>query len=159
MLEIVRANLTNPLHADAFISLMKIYALDPMGGNKKLSGYATANLVKSLNDRNDAYVILAYQKNEAVGLVTCIEGFSTFACRPLLNIHDAIVIKNYRHQGVITKLLGEAENIAIEKGCCKLTLEVLEGNIPAQSAYAKFGFCGYELDPEMGKALFWEKVL
>lgn len=159
VLEIVRANLSNPLHADALISLMKIYALDPMGGNTVLSEYATANLVKSLNDRNDVYVILAYLESEAVGLVTCIEGFSTFACKPLLNIHDAIVKKKYRHQGILTKLLSEAENIAIEKDCCKLTLEVLEGNIPAQSAYAKFGFCGYELDPKMGKALFWEKVL
>ena len=111
MLEIVRANLSNPLHADALISLMKIYALDPMGGNKVLSEYATVNLVKSLNDRNDVYVILAYLESEAVGLVTCIEGFSTFACKPLLNIHDAIVKKKYRHQGILTKLLSEADNI------------------------------------------------
>lgn len=56
-------------------------------------------------------------------------------------------------------LLREAENIAIEKGCCKMTLEVLQGNEHAQSAYSKFGLCAYQLDSEMGKALFWEKRL
>ena len=56
-------------------------------------------------------------------------------------------------------LLKEAEIIAKEIGSCKMTLEVLEGNKAAQSAYSKYGFRGYELDPKMGKALFWEKVL
>jgi hypothetical protein len=40
-----------------------------------------------------------------------------------------------------------------------VTLEVLEGNQIAKNAYIKFGFAGYELDPKMGKALFWEKPL
>ena len=56
-------------------------------------------------------------------------------------------------------MLDEVERIAKEKGCCKLTLEVLEGNIVAKKAYEKFGFSSYELDPATGKALFWEKVL
>lgn len=159
MIDIIRADLTNSSHAEALTGLMRIYALDKMGGSKALSDYAAANLAKALNARNDTHVILAYHENEAVGLVTCIEGFSTFACKPLLNIHDAIVIKDYRGQGIIKMLLNEAENIAIEKDCCKMTLEVLEGNAPARSAYSKLGFSGYELDPEMGKALFWEKSL
>lgn len=43
--------------------------------------------------------------------------------------------------------------------CCKLTLEVLEGNKLAQQVYRRFGFQGYELDPKMGRALFYEKKL
>ncbi|MFT5906124.1 MAG: ribosomal protein S18 acetylase RimI-like enzyme, partial [Cryomorphaceae bacterium] len=42
---------------------------------------------------------------------------------------------------------------------CKITLEVLSKNEVAKSAYQKFGFSGYELDPEAGKALFWEKPI
>ena len=53
----------------------------------------------------------------------------------------------------------KAEEIALSLDCCKLTLEVLEGNHIAQSAYKTFGFSGYELNPQMGKALFWEKKL
>ena len=47
----------------------------------------------------------------------------------------------------------------IKKNCCKITLEVLEGNTIAKNAYKKFGFMGYELDPKMGKAMLWEKSL
>jgi hypothetical protein len=56
-------------------------------------------------------------------------------------------------------LLQKTENLAIDLGCCKLTLEVLEGNHVAHAAYLSAGFSGYELNPEMGKALFWEKKL
>ncbi len=56
-------------------------------------------------------------------------------------------------------MLEKVEEIAISKGCCKLTLEVLEGNQIARSSYNKFGFTDYKLDPKMGQALFWQKIL
>jgi len=31
--------------------------------------------------------------------------------------------------------------------------------ITAKNVYRKFVFCSYELDPELGQALFWEKKL
>ena len=159
MIEIIRADLTNPKHAEALVNLMREYALDPMGGGKELPEKVLTNLAAELHKRQGAHVILAFKDKQAIGLVNCIEGFSTFACQPLLNIHDAIVTKAYRGQGILQKLFAEAEQIAKENGCCKLTLEVLEGNLSAQKAYLKFGFSGYELDPKMGKALFWEKGL
>ena len=45
------------------------------------------------------------------------------------------------------------------RGCCKLTLEVLDNNFIAKALYKKFGFSDYQLDPEYGNALFWEKKL
>ena len=56
-------------------------------------------------------------------------------------------------------MLGLVEQQAIERGCCKLTLEVLEGNQAARRAYDKFGFQSYALNPELGHALCWEKSL
>jgi ribosomal protein S18 acetylase RimI-like enzyme len=53
----------------------------------------------------------------------------------------------------------EVESMAVKKNCCKITLEVLEGNTPAKNSYSKFGFKDYELDPTFGKAMFWEKKL
>jgi ribosomal protein S18 acetylase RimI-like enzyme len=94
-----------------------------------------------------------------VGLAICIEGFSTFACRPLLNIHDMVVVREYRGRGIAKRLLAKAEEIALNLGCCKLTLEVLEGNAAAQAAYRACGFEGYQLDPKMGRAMFWQKKL
>jgi ribosomal protein S18 acetylase RimI-like enzyme len=51
------------------------------------------------------------------------------------------------------------ENIARQRGCCKLTLEVLQGNRNAQEMYSKLGYVGYQLDAATGAALFWQKGL
>ena len=159
MVTIVKANLSEPSHADALIYLLDLYARDPMGGGKALDAYVKNNLAANLHARNDAHVFLAFFTSTPVGLLICIEGFSTFACQPLLNIHDVVVTSNYRGQGIAAKLLEHAEQLAKDTKCCKLTIEVLEGNRVAQSVYAKCGFGGYALDPKMGKALFWEKKL
>ena len=87
------------------------------------------------------------------------EGFSTFQCRPLLNIHDVAVAGKYRGEGLSKRLLAAAEELAVRLGCCKLTLEVLEGNTISQAASRSLGLDGYQLDPALGKALFWEKKL
>jgi GNAT superfamily N-acetyltransferase len=159
MIDIVKADLSLPAHAEAMLQLMDAYALDPMGGGQGLSNYAKTNLPVELAKRKSAHVILAFVDTQPAGLVICLEGFSTFACKPLLNIHDAVVALPYRGRGLSKLMLQQAEKIALDLGCCKLTLEVLEGNYIAQSAYKAFGFRGYELNPQMGKALFWEKKL
>ena len=159
MIDIVKADLSLPAHAEATIQLMDAYALDPMGGGQGLSNYVKANLLTELAKRKSAHVILAFVDAKPAGLIICLEGFSTFACKPLLNIHDAVVALPYRGKGLSKLLLQKAEAIALDLGCCKLTLEVLEGNHIAQAAYKSFGFSGYELNPQMGKALFWEKKL
>jgi ribosomal protein S18 acetylase RimI-like enzyme len=70
-----------------------------------------------------------------------------------------VVSGEYRGLGISQKMSQHIENIAHQKGCCKITLEVLDGNQIAKNAYIKFGVAGYELDPKMGKALFWENPL
>ena len=157
--KIIEADLSVTAHANAVIALMDEYAHDPMGGGEGLSNYAKNNLISELAKRKAARVILAFVEDVPAGLVICLEGFSTFACQPLLNIHDAIVSAPYRGKGLSKLMLQAAEKIAIELDCCKLTLEVLEHNYIAKKAYRSSGFNGYELNPEMGKALFWEKKL
>lgn len=159
MLEIVEADLGLSAHAEATLQLMDLYARDPMGGGQGLSDYVRANLIAELGQRQSAHVILAFVEGQPAGLLVCLEGFSTFACKPLLNIHDVIVALPYRGRGLSKQLLDKAEEIAYRLGCCKLTLEVLEGNSIAQLAYKAFGFRAYQLNPQMGKALFWEKKL
>jgi ribosomal protein S18 acetylase RimI-like enzyme len=158
-IDIIEADLDVVEHANAIIKLMDEYACDPMGGGSGLSDYAKANLISELAIRTTARIVIAFVDDKPAGLVTCLEGFSTFACQPLLNIHDVIVSAPYRGNGLSKLMLQAAEQIAIDLGCCKLTLEVLEHNHIAQKAYRSFGFNGYELNPEMGKALFWEKKL
>jgi ribosomal protein S18 acetylase RimI-like enzyme len=70
-----------------------------------------------------------------------------------------VVAEKYRGLGLSKRLLAAVEELAGRLGCCKLTLEVLEGNSIAQAAYRSLGFDAYQLDPSLGKALFWEKKL
>ena len=94
-----------------------------------------------------------------MGLINCFEGFSTFAARPLLNIHDLVVLAEQRGGGIGQQLLSAAEAAARERDCCKLTLEVLGNNHAALQSYARFGFRAYQLDPAAGTARFLEKPL
>lgn len=158
MYSIIQADLTNPLHALAEINLLDAYANDPMGGGKGLAETVKRDLCAELIQRNAA-VVLAFAGDAPVGLINAFEAFSTFQCRPILNIHDLAVLPAHRGKGIATSLLNKAEEIARRRGCCKLTLEVLENNAPARAAYDKFGFRGYELDPAAGKAMFLEKLL
>jgi len=158
-IDLYEADLSDAVHADAIIKLLSLYALDPMGGGVALSDYAQKNLVTQLARRNDNLIILAFEKNNPVGLLNCFEGFSTFMCKPLLNIHDVVVHSDYRGRGISTMMLQKVEDLARCRAYCKLTLEVLEGNLPAKASYLKSGFNAYQLDPEMGSALFWEKKL
>jgi len=70
-----------------------------------------------------------------------------------------VVSEAYRGQGLSRLLFAEVEKIARQKGCCKLTLEVVEKNHIAQQAYRNFGFAGYELNANHGQTLFWDKAL
>lgn len=93
------------------------------------------------------------------GICNCFAGFSTFACKPLVNVHDCYVVATARGAGLCGRMLAEVERVAHERGCCKITLEVLANNQRAKAAYTRFGFAPYELDPEAGAALFWQKKL
>ena len=159
MVYICRADYSNPAHGAALVAVLDAYALDPMGGGHPLSEFSRSHLVASLAARPQAYSVLAFDGDMPVGLVNCIEGFSTFACRPLVNVHDVAVLPGYRGQGVAEKMLLLAQEMARERGACKLTLEVLQGNAAAQRLYRRLGFANYELDPAMGQAQFMQKWL
>jgi ribosomal protein S18 acetylase RimI-like enzyme len=159
LIQAIEANLSLESDSQAIVNLLNEYALDPMGGGEELSLFAKENLIKELQKHNRAYVILGQVDGIHAGLVICLEGFSTFACRPLLNIHDVVVSQPYRGRGLSKIMFAKAEEIANRLGCCKITLEVLEGNTTAQAAYRSCGFAPYELAPATGKALFWQKKL
>ena len=141
------------------IFLLNGYANDPMGGSEQLSKFVVDNLCKELAKNPNALSLLAYVDNKPAGLMNCFEGFSTFKCKPIMYIHDLFVDKNFRGYGLSTKLLITIEDIANQRNCCKLTLEVLEKNEIAINSYKKFGFSNYQLNPELGNAEFWEKKL
>ncbi len=158
-LRVLAVDLKNEANSTAWLYLLDHYARDPMGGGAGLSEYARANLVRELKDLPSFHGALAYNGDEAVGLINCFAGFSTFAAKPLLNIHDIVTRADRRGQGVGQALLQWAEQRARELGCCKLTLEVLSNNTRALAAYERAGFAPYVLDPAAGHALFLQKYL
>lgn len=158
-LRVCRADYADPVHARALVQLLDSYAQDPAGGGKPLGDFAKTHLVKELAARPQAFSVLAFDGDKAVGLVNCIEGFSTFACRPLVNIHDVAVLPGHRGRRIAEKMLALVDEIARERGACKLTLEVLQGNLGAVKLYERVGFAGYQLDPAMGQARFFQKWL
>ena len=158
-IEVLIADYSNSVHAADFVELLNCYACDPMGGGKPLTEYAKENLALELDKLPGAFSILCYVDGAAAGLANCLTSFSTFKCKPLVNIHDIFVLKQFRGLGLSKRLLNEVQRVAMERDCCKLTLEVLEGNEPAKKAYLSFGFEGYELDSSHGKALFWQKTI
>ena len=159
---ICRADYANPHHAKVLVELLDAYSRDPMGGGEPLSDFAKHNLVVCLAARPQAFSVLAFEAADEkvpMGLVNCIEGFSTFACKPLVNVHDVVVLPAYRGQRVAERMLGLVQAIAQERGACKLTLEVLSGNLGALRLYTRLGFAQYQFDPAAGSAQFLQKWL
>lgn len=161
-LRIFQADYADPQHIAALIGLLDGYARDPMGGAEALSDFARDNLPAALKARPFMFSVLAFdqaQQGLPVGLINCVEGFSTFACQPLVNVHDVVVVASHRGQRVAEQMLAKVEALAKERGACKLTLEVLAGNVAAQKLYRRVGFDNYQLEPIMGHAQFMQKWL
>lgn len=147
---------SNPDQGRELLQLLNAYALDPMGGGEALPQATKERLITEMAKREGVYSFIAYVDAVAVGLVNCVEGFSTFAAQPLCNIHDIAVLPDYRGQGIAQALMQRVCEYAQTRGCCKVTLEVLTGNTRARNAYRSFGFKPYQLDPALGAAEFWE---
>lgn len=158
-IEIREANLKAAADAAAFLRMLDAYARDAMGGGKPLDGEVAQRLVPALLEHPGAHVLLAWEGGQPVGVATCFVGFSTFAARSLLNVHDLSVVPEARGRGVGKQLLAHAEALARSLGCAKLSLEVLEDNERARAVYASFGFRDYELGGVARRTLFLTKPL
>lgn len=159
VLRFERIDYENTDQARDLVSLLDDYARDPMGGGEPLSACTRENLAATLAATPNAFSIIGYRGEQAVALANCFVTLSTFACQPLINIHDLAVSASYRGLGIGSALLDAVADEARSQGACKITLEVLEGNGVARAAYAKAGFEPYVLDETMGGALFLQRVL
>jgi ribosomal protein S18 acetylase RimI-like enzyme len=158
-IEIVEADLERADHQDAVIELVDAYAADPMGNGRPLSAETRLELIAGLRQVPTAVIFLAYLEQRAVGIAVCFRGFSTFAARPLINIHDLAVLRAHRGLGVGRRLLEAVERRARDVGCCKLTLEVAENNDRARRIYRAAGFAQAQYASGTGGALFMSKPL
>ncbi len=156
---VIEADLSQPHHQRDVVAMTAVYALDIMGNNAPLPKDVLERLVPALISFPTTIIFLAYDGDKAVGIATCFLGFSTFAARPLINIHDLAVISEHRGQGVSRKLMQAVENKARELGCAKITLEVLEDNHRARHIYKTAGFHHGTLGQNKSGMLFYTKRL
>lgn len=157
--EIVEADLNLRKHQQAVVDLLDAYARDPMGNGGPLPNPVKDELIPGLKKHPTTLIFLAYANGEAIGIAVCFLGFSTFAARPLINLHDLAVLPAHRGSGAGRSLLAMVERKARELGCCKVTLEVLENNRRALKVYAAAGFARATYTEEAGGALFFAKKL
>ena len=158
------ADWSNHHDCETVVALLQDYALHTMGGGEPLDDFAAKNLPKAMAAMPGAFSIIGWhsadaQERNAVALANCFTTLSTFACKPLINIHDLYVAESARGQGAGQAMLGFVEEQARLRGCCKVTLEVLTGNTKALDAYERFGFECYMMSDDTGYALFMHKKL
>lgn len=158
-LEIVEADLKRPDHQRMVVDLIDAYAMDPMGNGGPLPPRVKRDLIPGLHGHPTTLIWLALRSGEAAGIAVCFVGFSTFAARPLINIHDLAVRPRWRGGGIGRRLLEAVEEKARGMGCCKVTLEVLANNHRAMRIYAAAGFAQAVYGGEGGAALFYAKHL
>lgn len=156
---VLQADLENSRHQQAIVELVSAYARDPMGGGRDLPADVRRDLVPGLRDHPTTVVFLALDGETPVGIAVCFIGFSTFAARPLINIHDLAVVDRYRGRGIGRRLLEHVEAHARRLGCCKLTLEVLAENTTAQALYRAAGFANVMDGGTAARVWFLEKRL
>jgi GNAT superfamily N-acetyltransferase len=156
---IIEADLTNHAHQRDVVAMTKVYAQDVMGNDGPLSPEVLERLIPGLREIPTALIFLAYCEGRAVGIATCFWGFTTFAARPLVNIHDFCVVPELRGSGVGRALLAAVEQKARERGCAKVTLEVQENNTSARQIYEAAGFSQAVHGEAAGGALFYAKKL
>ena len=139
-IEIVEADLSDAEHAAGILDVLDSYASDPVGGGEPLGPAVRERLIPALRAHPATLVLLALLQDRAVGVAVCFEGLSTFRARPLLNVHDLAVLPGLRGRHIGRALLEAAESRALQRGCCRLTLEVQEDNHRAMALYRSFGF-------------------
>ena len=156
---VILADLHDGVHAADVLAMVDAYSQDPMGDGAPLSDAARERLIPGLRAFPTTRVFLAYDGAQAVGVAVCFLGFSTFAAKPLINLHDVAVVASHRGRGVGRALLGAVEAHARQMGYCKLTLEVLDRNQRALQTYVAAGFKRYALQDGAGEAIFLTKGL
>ena len=112
----------------------------PMGNGGPLPPEVLDRLIPGLKNHPTTLIFLAYKNQQAVGSATCFRGFSTFAARPLINIHDLVVLPDIAEWESDAACWPPSSKKHAKLGCCKVTLEVQENNTKARRTYEQAGF-------------------
>jgi GNAT superfamily N-acetyltransferase len=136
----LEADLEQTAHQEATLTIVDAYSRDAMGDGKPLAANVRATLIDALRKHPTTIVFLALEADLPVGIAVCFRAFSTFAAKPIINIHDLHVIPSHQRRGIGQALIRAVEDKARSIGAGKISLEVQEHNLHARKTYAAAGF-------------------
>ncbi len=107
--------------------------------------------------RKEAQCFVAKEKDRVIGYV------DAWFISDEVHLANIAVDKDFRQQGIASKLLSKIIEIAQQKNCKRVLLEVRVSNVIAQKFYEKFGFKKVyqrrKYYPDGEDALIYEKEL
>ena len=68
-IKVIEVDYSDSRQAKDLVSLLSVYAQDPMGGGNALDDYVVSNLVDELSSRPYAFSVLFYLEGIPVGLI------------------------------------------------------------------------------------------
>lgn len=89
--------------------------------------------------RRFAEAVIAYQNNIPVAFAVYFFNFSTFRAQPGLYLEDIFVRPAFRRLGIGRQLFAFLSNKALESGCTRVELSVLNWNEEAIRFYGNLG--------------------
>jgi len=84
--------------------------------------------------------LLAEAGGAVQGMVVLYPAYSSWRGAPTLMVHDLFVEEASRGTGTGEKLLAAAAALAVERGCCRLDVNVVAWNDSGRRFYERLGF-------------------
>ncbi|MEZ6065823.1 MAG: GNAT family N-acetyltransferase [Planctomycetaceae bacterium] len=140
MVSIHRADLNTAEDADAVYRLLREYAANLRCPPDAGPFPDRQVFITGLRAQPCATVWLASIDGEACGVAVLFETWSTFAARPVINVHDLAVAPAMQGQGIGGRLLDCVVEHATSRDAIKVTLEIAASNEAAERLYRRFGF-------------------
>ena len=92
-------------HQEAVLAMVDAYSRDAMGNGKPLDQDVRTRLIPGLRRHPTTLIFLAFDGVQPIGAAVCFIGFSSFAAKPIINIHDFVVLPTSRGKGIGRRLL------------------------------------------------------
>ncbi|HEX2395842.1 MAG TPA: GNAT family N-acetyltransferase [Bacteroidales bacterium] len=153
-IQVIPCDFENPTHCEALVNLMNEYITDKMGGGEPYTEKQEHLLIEGLKNHPSKLILFAVSEDQFIGLINSFVNFATFTVKPFINIHDVIVTRSRRNNGIGRLMINEVIKRASDMGCSKVTLEVRADNDNAKYLYNSLGF--HDSDP---RQYYWSKYL
>lgn len=139
-IQIIEGDLNKEGHAEHFLRLTSAYMADVMGGADAWSDKQKENVIRDMANHPCALILFAIVDGQVAGICTSFYAYSTFLAKPLINIHDIYIDESFRGIGIGKKIVKALEELAKQKNCGKITLDLRRDNLNARDLYKSQGF-------------------